>query len=94
VYGIFDNKVAAQQTRKKSKLSYLFSRVFLPYSQMRFKYPRLQKCPILYPFYIIKRCFLLLNKEKRTLAFREVDQTVNGDEKQQKVAKLMRNLEL
>lgn len=94
VYGTFDNKVAAQQTRKKSKFSYLLSRVFLPYSQMKFKYPRLQKCPILYPFYIVKRCFLLLNKEKRMLALREVDQTINADEKQQKVAKLMQELDL
>lgn len=94
VYGTFDNKVAAQQTRKKGKFSYLFSRVFLPYSQMKFKYPRLQKCPILYPFYIVKRCFLLLNKEKRALALREVDQTINADEKQQKIAKLMKDLDL
>lgn len=94
VYGTFDNKVAAQQTRKKGKFSYLFSRIFLPYSQMKFKYPRLQKCPILYPFYIVKRCFLLLNKEKRALALREVDQTINADEKQQKIAKLMKDLDL
>jgi len=46
VYGTFDNKVAAKQTRKKGKISYLFSRVFLPYSQMKFKYARLQKCPL------------------------------------------------
>lgn len=94
VYGTFDNRVAAQQTRKKGKFSYLLSRVFLPYSQMKFKYPRLQKCPILYPFYIVKRCFLLLNKEKRMLALREVDQTINADEKQQKIAKLMKDLDL
>lgn len=94
VYGSFDNKVAAQQTRKKGKFSYLFSRVFLPYSQMKFKYPRLQKCPILYPFYIVKRCFLLLNKEKRALALREVDQTINTDDKQQKIARLMKDLDL
>ena len=61
---------------------------------MKFKYPRLQKCPILYPFYVVKRCFLLLNKEKRACAFREVEQTINADEKQQKVAKLMQDLDL
>lgn len=94
VYGTFDNKVAVQQTRKKGKFSYLFSRIFLPYSQMKFKYPRLQKYPILYPFYVVKRCFSLFNKEKRRIALREVNQTINEDEKQQRVAKLMRDLDL
>ena len=94
-YGSFKNKVAAQQSRKKNKISYLLSRLFLPYSQMKYQYPRLQKCPILYPFYIVKRWFLLLKKDKRNLAKRELEQTVRGDENEQKkVSKLLKDLGL
>ena len=94
MYGDMENRVAIVKASKKSKFKILLTRLILPYSQMKFKYPRLQKCPILYPFYIVKRCFLLLNKEKRMLALREVDQTINADEKQQKIAKLMKDLDL
>ncbi len=93
IYGTFENKVAAQRTRKKSKIAYLLSRIFLPYHQMKFKYTILQKHPILYPFYIIKRCFLLLKKDKRKLALREVEQTVHGGQKQH-VAKLLSDLDI
>ncbi len=95
VYGTFDNKVAAMQTRKKSKIGYIFSRLFLPYSQLKYKYPKLQKYPILYPFYTVKRWFLLLKKGERGLALRELNQTANGDaEGQTRVVNLFRELGL
>lgn len=95
VYGTFDNKVAAMQTRKKSKIGYICSRLFLPYGQLKFKYPTLQKHPILYPFYTIKRWFLLLKKSERNLAVREWNQTANGDtDGQMRVNNLFRDLGL
>lgn len=95
VYGTFENKVAAQQTRQKNKVVYLCSRIFIPYSEMKFKYPILQKYSILYPFYIVKRCFLLLNKDKRKFALQEVKQTTNRDnDKQKRIARLLKDLDL
>ena len=95
VYGSFDNKVAAQQSRKKNKFSYLISRLFLPYSQMKFKYPTLQKYPILYPFFVVKRMFFLFKKDTKKRAVSELNQTISGDEEKQKqIAKLLKDLDL
>ena len=94
VYGTFTNKVAVQQIQKKSGVAYLWFRMVPSYKQMKFKYPNLQKCPILYPFYIVKRWLLLLNKKKRALALQEFDQTVYQDEKQENIAKLINDLDL
>ena len=94
VYGDFKNKVIAQQTGKRNKVTYLFSRLFLPYEQMKYKYPKLQKRPILYPFYVVKRWFLMLNKDARTLAKKEVNQTINRDDKQEEIIKTLKELGL
>lgn len=94
VYGTFENKVTAHRTREKNHFSYLLSRVFIPYGELKFRYPTLQKHPMLYPFYLVKRFFLLLNKEKRSLALREVDKIANGKEEQAEVARLFKELEL
>lgn len=94
VYGAFENKVAAQTFVKKNKFSYLFSRIFIPYSEMKFKYPILQKCPILYPIYVVKRWFLMLNKNKRALAKKELNQTIKKNEKQEEIIKLLKELEI
>ncbi len=95
VYGSFDNKVAAQKSKKRNRFSYLFSRLFLPYSQMKFKYPKLQKFPILYPFYILKRMFLVFKKETKERAVYEWNEMKNGDKaKQEGISKLLRELDL
>ena len=95
VYGSFENRVAMQQAKKRGKISYLLSRFFLPYEEMKFKYPTLQKWPILYPFYIVKRMFLLFNKETKERVTNEFNQTVSGDEEKKKnVVKLLNELEL
>ena len=95
VYGSFDNKVSAQQSRKKNKFTYILSRLFLPYSQMKYKYPKLQKWPILYPFYVVKRWCLLLNKETKKRAAREWNETTHGDREQQnRVGKLLQDLDI
>ena len=95
VYGSSGNKVAAQQSRKKNKVAYLCSRLFLPYSQMKFRYPKLQKYPILYPFYVVKRMFLLFKKDAKERAVYEWNQVQNGDdEKRENVAKLLQDLDV
>ena len=95
MYGDMENRVAIVKAGKKSKCKILFSRIILPYEQLKYKYPTLQKWPILYPFYVVKRMFLLFNKDTKKRAVNEFNQTVNGDiEKQDRIAKLLKNLNL
>ena len=58
VYGVHENTIAVQVS--KGRFSYFLARVFPPYREMVGKYPTLKKCPILYPFYIVRRWFNLL----------------------------------
>ena len=94
LFGTIETKVAVLKIKQKNKFLYLWSRVFIPYSQFKFQYPALQKYPILYPFYIVKRLCLLLNKDKRKRALKEINQMVNDDEVQQDVAVMMQELGL
>lgn len=61
-YGTVENRVAVQQAITGSKLSYMMSRVFLPYEQLKLTYPNLEKRKWLFPFYQIKRWFRLFKK--------------------------------
>lgn len=94
VYGSFENKVAVQQTKKRSKFVYFLLRIFLPYRLMILEYPRLKKYPILYPFYIVKRWFRLFLKSHRERVFTEVAQTFNDRERGKQVKKIFKELDL
>ena len=95
VYGTLENKVAILQTEKKGKLRYIFSRIFLPYNKMKRLYPRLEKAPILLPFYHVKRwlSFLLKKDKKRAVAELKYSATIS-EEKQQKTEKMLKDLQL
>lgn len=58
-YGTVENKVELAM-KKKSKLSYLLSRIFLPYSSMKKLYKWLVPLPFLLPFAWIARIFKAL----------------------------------
>ncbi len=93
VYGNSENSVAIKST-KKGKIRYILSRIFMPYGELKSRYPSLKKCPILYPFYLIRRWFnLLFIKGRAKNSIREFNQVVSMD-KEQKVAELLKNLEL
>ena len=61
-----------EKSVKGSKLSYFMRTLFLPYKQMKGRYPVLQKAPILLPVYWIKRWFEVIFKRKEN-----VKKTVN-----------------
>ena len=95
VYGTFETKIAMQQSLKKNKISYFLSRLFLPYRQMKFKYPKLQKCPILYPYYTVKRWFLIFRKDTKNRAVKELNQARRGDKAvKERTEKLLKELKL
>lgn len=54
MYGGVENGVAVERV-KKSKISYIFSRIFLPYDRLKFRYPVIVKHKILTPFCQIHR---------------------------------------
>lgn len=95
-YGSFENRVSVQKSRKRNKFSYFWSRLFVPYSQLKYTYPKLQKAPILYPFYTVKRWFkVVFNKETKKRTAYEIEQTKNFDkEKQEKINNIMKKLEI
>jgi len=60
VYGTSENKIAVQQQKKGGKRGYMLSRIFLPYEELKFYYPILQKHRWLTPFMEIRRWFKVL----------------------------------
>lgn len=93
MYGDMKNRVAIKQKEKGSSARYLLSRIFLPYSQLKFVYPKLQKHPILFPFYQVKRWFNLLKKDTRQKSINELKETVSGDvQKKKRITQLLKDL--
>lgn len=93
VYGISTNKITVQ-VAKKGKLKYLFSRIFMPYSELKCKYPSLKKVPILYPFYLLRRWFnLLFVKGKAKESWNEFG-NILSKEKDEEIVALLKRLEL
>ena len=95
VYGTMQNRVLVKTKGKKSKSGFILSRIFLPYSDLKNRYPILRKHKILTPFYQVKRWFSLVKKDKRKKATNEFKTTVNQDEiRSEKISKLFNNLGL
>lgn len=95
VYGTLENKVAINQAKRKGKVRYIFSRIFLPYSKMKRYYPKLEKYPILLPFYHIKRwCIFIFKKDKkRALTELQYNNSI-AEEKKMHLIELCNNLGL
>ena len=60
VYGIETNRVMVQQQQRGGKFKYAISRIFLPYRQLKYQYPILQKYKWLTPFMEVRRWFKLI----------------------------------
>lgn len=82
-YGSVQNRVAVEKNKRKSRLKFICSRIFVPYRTLKYQYPTLKKCPFLYPFYMLKRWFNLLKKENRKNALLELKEITKTNENQQ-----------
>ena len=71
VYGSKTNEIAALQKRKGGKWQYAFSRIVLPYDEIKYMYPFLQEHPWLTPFMQVFRWFRILFNNA-TNAFKEL----------------------
>lgn len=77
VFGTKANVAAAGKYKSGGKAKYIFSRIFMPKSDLEVAFPRLKKYPFLLPYYEIKRWFSLLNKKSVSNAKSEMKS--NGD---------------
>jgi len=95
VYGTTEQRFAMSQSKKGGKIKYLMSRIFLTYKEMSIYYPSLKKCPILFPFYQVRRWFRILFCGGRKVAMNEIklNQGLSG-EKKQAAKRLIDELEL
>ncbi len=57
MYGTVKNRVTVQQKKKGGRIGYVFSRLFLPYEQLKSQYPVLKKHPWLMPLMQLRRWF-------------------------------------
>ena len=83
VYGTTKNRVMVQRA-DKSKLGYLFSRIFLSYQDLSMLYPNLEKHKWLFPFYQVRRWFRILFCGGRKTAMNEIklNQSLSEEKKQ------------
>lgn len=95
IYGSAENRMAVMQAKDVGKLKYTLSRLFLPYSKLKKIYPRLEKYPILLPFYELKRWYRYLSRRGVSSGRSELKAYDSvSKEKKARVSSLYKNLEL
>lgn len=95
VYGTFEQHLAMSQNKKGGKFRHLTSKIFLSYEQMEVYYPSVKKCPILFPFYQVRRWFRILFCGGRKTAMNEIKvNAILSEEKKQTAKNLIDELGL
>ena len=94
VYGAQESKIAVVRDSKGGKAGYIFSRIFVSYGHLKFKYPSL-KSRALVPIYQVRRWFSVLKEKKFSNYLNEyrINQNLNND-KVDEIGALMDELEL
>lgn len=91
-YGSAEQHISA---RKTSKLGYIFGRLFLKRKTLAFFYPGLNKSPLLYPYYTVKRWCKIFNKNDGKVMVKELQVTLaTSDKRKKEIAKLFDDLEI
>lgn len=65
VYGTLSNVAAISEAAGEGKMKYLLKLMFMPRESLEIMYPRLERYPILFPYYQVKRWFRIFKKDKR-----------------------------
>lgn len=95
VYGTLEQHLAMSQNKKGGKFKHLLSKMFLSYKDMSIYYPSLKKCPILFPFYQVRRWCRILFCGGRKAAMNEIKVNKNiTKEEQERAKKLLEDLNL
>ncbi len=90
VYGTRENLGATGKHKNGNSFKYLLNRIFMPKNRLRLVYPKIDKYPILIPFYQVKRWFSLLDKDVRKSAKNEL----SGNKNSKDVDKMLNGLGL
>ena len=87
------NPMAPRLAKSNSRFKVLLNTLFLPYKHLKVIYPRLEKYPVLYPFYIIIRLFdLMFNKKKHSL--KKIKQLNEGKKNTKDIKQIFNDLGL
>ena len=89
VYGTLEQKLAMSQNKKGGKFRHLLSKIFLSYEQMKVYYPSVKKCPILFPFYQVRRWVRILFCGGRKTAMNEIKANQKLSDEKKQIAKKM-----
>ena len=86
---VFVKDVAQLSNKKGGKFKHLLSKVFLSYKDMSIYYPSLKKCPILFPFYQVRRWCRILFCGGRKAAMNEikVNKNITKEEQESQIKK-------
>ena len=90
IYGTLENRVTIQQAQRGGKLKYMLSRIFMPCAKLKKIYPRLEKYPILLPFYQVKRWCRYLSRRGTSRA--KIEARIAGNIAEEKQATMMEML--
>lgn len=82
VYGVNESRILVQQQKRGGKLKYMLSRVFIPYDNIKYLYPILQKHKWLTPIMEVRRWFKLVfcGKFKRSMGELRYNSRVSAEE--------------
>jgi len=95
IYGSLDNHTIVDREKNGGRIRYLLKRIFLPASALKKIYPRLERFPILYPFYAILRCLRVLfcgcgERSKYTFLFAATSE----NDRTRRITKMFHDLKL
>lgn len=95
VYGTLEQQLAMAQNKKGGSFKHLLSKIFISYDSMLIYYPSLRKCPLLYPFYQVRRWFRIAFCGGRKRALNEMKLNQNLSQlKKEKAKRLIDELGL
>ena len=95
VYGNSENRITVQQQKKGGKLRYAISRIFIPYEEIKFHYPILERHKWLTPLMEVRRWFKLIfcGGAKRSINELKYNNSISAD-KASEMKKFLSNIGL
>ena len=90
-YGALTNSVAVKKSVRGGRVAYLIHRLFVPYSQLVKYYPRLERFPILLPYYEVKRWVQAISRNGKGYR-RELSENIKRDKDSEAISKMLESL--
>lgn len=95
IYGSSEGKTAWNQIKKGGKVKHVLSLIFLPYDQMVYRYPSVQRHKILFPLYQVRRWFSTIfhGRADRLVTIVKANEDVAQNQREG-IEKMLKELEL